>query len=345
MTQPLVSIITPVYNGEKYLEETLLSVFSQTYKHWELIVIDDGSATDACAKICQKYSDKMKYLRQDNRGLSAARNRGIQEAKGEYIAFIDQDDIWLPQKLEKQVAYYLNLREQGKNTGLIFTWLQNISATGEKISQVCYECGGKNYDVLVFADFVGTPSSVLLPRSVLEDVGVFDENIKGNSDWDLWLRISRKYEMYSLNELLTQYRFNGGSLSTNTPLMIKDTFTVVEKVLKAEENVKSLDEETVKAVREYHDKQAGISWKTFAYQNLFTEVPDAVNFRKYMAFAAQYDPALFDWKVRIYQALSYVSPGLCGWIKSLSGKKPGTDHAFWNGDVRHIKRVILKKEA
>src|SRR3989338_1834678 len=123
---PMVSVLIPTFNGEKYLEDAILSVFAQTYKDYELIIVDDGSKTREVEKICKKYYDRLKYIRQENRGISAARNNGIVNSNGKYIALLDDDDLWAPEKLEKQVKYYEELKRQGRNVGLIYTGHQVI---------------------------------------------------------------------------------------------------------------------------------------------------------------------------------------------------------------------------
>ena len=114
---PKVSVIIPAYNSSGFIEDALESVFKQTYRNYEVIVVDDGS-TDKSAEIIGSFSDKrIIYIYQENHGVSVARNKGILESKGEYIAFLDSDDLWLPEKLEKQVAILNN----NKNTGLVYT--------------------------------------------------------------------------------------------------------------------------------------------------------------------------------------------------------------------------------
>ncbi|MFS8117396.1 MAG: glycosyltransferase family 2 protein, partial [Microcoleus sp.] len=102
---PQVSVIIPAYNGDRYIVQAVESVFAQTYTNWEIIVVDDGS-TDETHQVLQPYLDKIRYIYQENRGVAAARNRGIQEAKGEFIAFLDQDDFFLPDKLAAQIALF-----------------------------------------------------------------------------------------------------------------------------------------------------------------------------------------------------------------------------------------------
>ena len=124
---PMVSVIIPCYNCEKYLEEALQSAFNQTYKNYEVVVVDDGSTSNAVAEICRKYKDKLKYFRQENRGQSAAKNAGIYNSSGTYLAFLDADDVWLSEKLDKQVSYYEEFKKEGRRVWLIYTGIQYIT--------------------------------------------------------------------------------------------------------------------------------------------------------------------------------------------------------------------------
>lgn len=308
---PLISIIIPCYNGEMYLDETLRSVFSQTYKNYEIIAVDDGSSTDDVANICNRYKNRLKYIRQENRGLSAARNAGIINSRGQYLAFIDHDDIWLPEKLEKQLKRYEELKKERRSVGLIYTGLQLIAENGTEINKVLYKSSGNNYKALMFIDFIGTPSSVLVERSVLNDIGLFDDEIKSCSDWELWLRIAKKYEIYSLDEFLTKNRNVTGSLSKNTEGMIKDLSFVIEKKFSSEANYNK--------ITAYHKKDFANRWKISAYEYLFAE-KDGKNFRKGMRNGFKYDKSIFSFKDSIYYLLSFFSSDLCLKIRQIMKK-------------------------
>ena len=126
MAKPLVSVIIPAYNSADFIDEALKSVFDQTYKDLEIIVVDDGSTDDTRA-VLEKYGDRVNYHYQDNNGPASARNRGIKLARGKYIAFLDADDLWLPTKLEKQVALFKN-RE---NLGFVTTGVCSFDENGD----------------------------------------------------------------------------------------------------------------------------------------------------------------------------------------------------------------------
>lgn len=194
--QPLVSCIIIFFNpGEKFFIEAIESVFAQTYDHWELLLVDDGSTDESTKIACryaQQYPNKVCYLHHDghqNRGMSATRNLGIHHSQGEYIAFLDADDIWLPQKLEKQVAILESQLEAGMvygSTLMWFSWIGNSQQTKRDFRR----CLGVEPDTLVqpptliklfLADKAKTPGtcSVLLRRELIKNVGGFEESFRG----------------------------------------------------------------------------------------------------------------------------------------------------------------------
>lgn len=335
---PLVSVLISTYNGEKYLDETLHSVFAQTYKNYEVVVIDDGSLTDEVAKICAKYKDKLKYIRQENKGLSLSRNAGIDNSQGEYIAFIDDDDLWLPEKLEKQVAYYEELKTRNIMPGLIYTGLQYISEEGRHQYRCLIRSSGDIYRILIFKNFIGTPSSVMIARSILDDVGLFDEGIKICNDYDLWLRIAGKYKVYSLNEFLTKYRNWAASLSKNIPLITYELHLILEIIL-ASNPGRGLSGGIKNNLTRHYKRDIATRWKNAAYEYLFDR-GDAKTFRKYIRNGYQSDSTLFDLRVAIYYILSFFSVSLCQKIKRLKhGEKGQGKDKFrdWIDDVEALK--------
>jgi len=314
---PLVSIIIPSYGGEKYLEEAIRSVFAQTYRDYELIVVDDGSPFAGVARICRKYEGKVNYVRQENAGQAAARNTAIVKSRGQYVAFLDDDDVWMPEKLEKQVSYYEELEKNGKDVGLIYSGHEHIDERGGLIHRVLLRSSGKNYGALIFMDFVGTPSSVIIKRAVLDDIGLFDEKINNTEDYDLWLRIGRKYEIYSVNEYLIRYRNWRGSASKNAALKIRHHYTLLERVIMAgDENGKPFDEGTQKRLRRRCDHLAAVRWKTAAYEHLYGK-SDGKTFREYIRNGYAADRSLFGLKVLVFYLLSFISPALCKAIRKL----------------------------
>jgi glycosyltransferase involved in cell wall biosynthesis len=183
-----VSVIIPTFNRAKFLKEAVESVFAQSGDGFELIVVDDGS-TDETAKMLEEFGDRVRVLRQENRGVSAARNAGIAAARGEWVAFLDSDDLWKKRKLEKQAAW-VAAHPQVKICHTDEEWIRD----GAKVNQLkkhAKPAGWIFEQCLPFC--VVSPSSVMIHKSVFDDVGVFDETLPACEDYDLWLRIAVKY--------------------------------------------------------------------------------------------------------------------------------------------------------
>jgi len=219
MSNPLVSIIIPVYNGEKFIIETLDSVFAQTYRPIEAIVIDDGSI-DKTAEIVKSYQrlnyqtgtqGSLIYIHQKNSGPSKARNTGIKAAKGDYIAFLDADDLWTPMKLERQMEYITS----NNKISLVFGDMKVFNDKGisadssfkKKGYPPCDERGRvlNAFERLVEKNYIPS-GTVLLKKKCFENAGYFDESISHGEDYDLWLRIALKYQIVTDRQFLV-WRF------------------------------------------------------------------------------------------------------------------------------------------
>ncbi|UCN01111.1 glycosyltransferase [Sulfurimonas sp. SWIR-19] len=191
-----ISVIIPTYNRYKLLKRAIKSVLDQTYTAKEIIVIDDGS-TDATCNI-QKDFPNIIYIYQKNRGVSAARNRGIEIAKSEWIAFLDSDDEFYPQKLQKQVDFH----KANPDILMSYTqeqWVRN--GVTVKIPKKYRKIGKDAFlENLSYCNIA--PSSVMLHKSLLERVGLFDEHLEVCEDYDLWLRITCKHKIGLINEKL-----------------------------------------------------------------------------------------------------------------------------------------------
>jgi len=191
-----VSVIIPTYNRAKFLEEAINSVLNQTYKDFEIIVVDDGS-TDNTKEIIRKFGEII-YIYQKNKGVSSARNKGIKMSRGEYIAFLDSDDLWLKRKLEKQMKIFEKYPEN-KICHTNEIWIRD----GKRINQGKrhQKYGGYIFDKVLPLCII-SPSSVVIKREVFEKVGLFDERLKVCEDYDMWLRICAHYKVYFLDEPL-----------------------------------------------------------------------------------------------------------------------------------------------
>jgi len=193
----LVSVIIPTYNRAAFVVGAVESVMAQTLSDWELVVVDDGS-TDGTEAILAPYSGRLRYIRSGHRGVSAARNLGVWETRGEWLAFLDSDDLWLPRKLERQ----MEALEGHPETPLCYTdeiWVRK----GRRVNPGKRH---KKYSGWIFERCLPlciiSPSSVLIRREVFSELGGFDERLPACEDYDLWLRITSRYPVIFLEERL-----------------------------------------------------------------------------------------------------------------------------------------------
>lgn len=221
-----VSVIIPVFNGEKYIAHALESVYSQTYRNFEVICIDDGS-TDNSAGIIRNFESVI-YHYQENRGIPAARNTGIKLSQGELIAFLNQDDIWFPDKLRFQVNYLLEHPE----VAMVHTNI-SISKNGTTIASELpinnrHKCFSI-FDELYLGNFINS-FTVIVRRECLGVSGLFDEEIRITSDYDLWLRIAANFGIGYQDVVTGTYRLHSNNLSNNPLPVVKDVIKVLKKI-------------------------------------------------------------------------------------------------------------------
>ncbi len=215
---PKVSIIIPTYNRTQYLGKTLSSIFQQTFQDFEIIVIDDGSPSDENLILCQTYK-KVSYIKINNSGGPAKpRNIGIKQAKGKYIAFVDDDDLWLPTKLEKQVA----ILEQNPDFGLVHSCCEVIDENGILQNQIIGRSGTpdvKHGDVSMrmIGNWTVMMPTPLVRKEVIDQVGFFDEIMPAaGEDMEYWSRCSFETKFYYLDEPLALYRIHKTNISSNS---------------------------------------------------------------------------------------------------------------------------------
>jgi len=238
MKNPKVSVIIPVYNGEKYLKETIDSVLKQTYQDFEIIIVDDAS-TDSSPEIIRsfikKYPDKIKlFWHKKNKGCPAAtKNTGIKHAKGDFIAFLDQDDVWLPRKLEKQINILKSNDRLIANftNGYIFDDPKNKAIA----KRWAYITPFPDFYVvrkrLLKENFILSSSSALVRAKILKKAGGFDEKMKLADDYDLWFRLTFYGKFSFIQEPLFNWRFHTESLSFNEEKHINDLIYFFKKIL------------------------------------------------------------------------------------------------------------------
>ncbi|MBD3107627.1 glycosyltransferase family 2 protein [Bacillus sp. AGMB 02131] len=202
----LVSIITPVYNSEKYIGETIKSVLAQTYPNWEMLIADDCS-TDRTAKVIDGFKDsRIKYFRlEKNAGAAVARNKALEKAQGSYIAFLDADDMWKPNKLENQLNFMIE-----NNIGFSFTGYEIVRENQNKIIRVPSKL---NYSQFMKNTIIGT-LTVMINLDIVGEVRLV--NVKKDHDSMTWAKLLREgHSAYGLNESLAYYREVKGSISHN----------------------------------------------------------------------------------------------------------------------------------
>ena len=210
--KPLVSVVIATYNMAKYLPLALRSALDQTYGNVEVLVVDDGSQDDTAAAIEPFLDDpRVRYLVQQNRGQAAAKNHGVREAKGEYIAFLDADDIWMTAKLQLQMPLFA----RNGNVGVVHSRLAYIDEHGQDLGVADNELfRGRVCGPLLIRNFIGFGTTVVR-RECFERLGTFKEHIRMGIDYDLWLRFSTQFEFDFVDRPLLQYRTWSGQMSKN----------------------------------------------------------------------------------------------------------------------------------
>ncbi len=224
---PKVSIVIPAYNAMKYLPETVASVMNQTYQDFEIVLVNDGSSDQIQSWAADQKIPQLRLISQENRGLSGARNTGVRNAQGEYIAILDADDLWEPTKLQKQVQAL----DDAPDVGIVYTWTALVDENGELTGRYYKRHEeGDVWNTLVEFNLVGCGSVPLIRKSCFEVAGDFDENLRSFvEDWDLWLRMARLYRFKVVKEPLVFYRQRPDSASKNWEAMERSYQIVIQK--------------------------------------------------------------------------------------------------------------------
>ncbi|WP_036484352.1 glycosyltransferase [Myxosarcina sp. GI1] len=226
--KPKVSVLVPAYNAMKFLPETITSILNQTYQDFEIIIVNDGSSDCIETWVKQLSDERIQLVSQSNQGLASARNKGLIEARGEYIAFIDADDLWLPTKLEKQVQ----ILDNNQDTGLVYTWIALIDEHSKPQGKLRKNYAqGNVWLELTTHNIVECGSVALVRRECFEKVGLFDIDLpfSCSEDWDMWLRIAADYKFGLVKEPLVYYRCHSNNLSSRWQTMDKSFQIVLKK--------------------------------------------------------------------------------------------------------------------
>ncbi|MBP2076171.1 glycosyltransferase family 2 protein [Oceanobacillus polygoni] len=225
---PLISVITPAYNAERFIGDTIDSVLDQTYANWEMVIVDDRS-TDNTTSIVEEYRKRDNRIKlivlEENSGSAVARNTAMENAKGRYIAFLDSDDRWLPEKLDKQLRFM-----QEKDIAFSFTTYVRILEDGTKTNAISTTPESVNYDDLMKRCVIGC-LTVMLDRDKVGHLKMV--NIRTRQDYVYWLTITKKgFLAYGLPEILAEYRLVGNSISSNKWKAAKRNWYVFRKIEK-----------------------------------------------------------------------------------------------------------------
>lgn len=228
MKKDLISIIVPVYNAEKFLESTIKTVLDQTYQEWELIFIDDCSK-DNSVDVIKKYQKKDNRIaliqNKENSGAAITRNNGIKKAKGKYLCFLDADDLWEKEKLEKQINF---MRE--KDCAFSFTGYEFANENGEPNGKKVYVPNKISYKQALKNTTIWT-STVMFDIKKMSKEDIYMPNVKRGQDTATWWKILRKIDYaYGLNEVLSYYRRTNESLSANKIVALKRTWNLYRNV-------------------------------------------------------------------------------------------------------------------
>ncbi len=227
MSQGLVSVIVPVYNREALVGGTVESILAQSYQSLEIILVNDGSSDNSLSVIQEykaKHPDKIVVIDQQNQGQVASRNNAIRIAKGKYIAFLDSDDLWKPEKLALQIPLFK------ANVGLVYSAIDNIDENGRVLNTVlCDETITGNILPQLLVRNRMTGGTVVVLHEALNKVGLFDEEFSAAENWDLWIRICREYDAGLVNLPLVQYRVHPGNMSKDRMLMLSAKEDIVTK--------------------------------------------------------------------------------------------------------------------
>ncbi|MEP0871645.1 glycosyltransferase [Trichocoleus desertorum AS-A10] len=223
---PLVSVIIPAYNAETTVQETIESVLGQSLQDFELIIVNDGS-TDRTLQVIESIADpRIKVLSYPNAGAAVSRNRGFAHATGEFVAFLDADDLWTPEKLEAQ----WKALQENPNAQVAYSWTDVIDQSGQWLGQGDYTVANGNvYAKLLLCCFIVSGSNTLIRREAYVAVGGFDESLTASQDFDLYLRLAARYQFVAVTAAHVLYRFSSNSMCTNIRRMEETSLAVRER--------------------------------------------------------------------------------------------------------------------
>ena len=310
MTSPLFSVVIPTYNCADKVTRAVESVMAQTFKDYEIWVIDDGSTDDTRAAL-GPFSNQLNYVYQANSGVAAARNRGIRHARGDYVAFLDADDQWYPQKLER-VAQAV---QSNPDVGLCYSQVDFCGRDGSMLwTYHSQDSGVSNYRALLETDYVMT-SSAVVRKSCFAQVGEFDDALSPCEDWDMWIRIARAFPIRLIPETLVAYEYMGaGSLTSGHLRWVEAHDRVMEKAFAADPRLGLAVRRRVGSAVAYR--------KGKIYLAAGGEAAAAQEFRQSMKLRWGNGRSWLYWVVLRHQWVRRVLPGRVKWMLRLPEALP-----------------------
>lgn len=300
---PLVSVVMATFNMGQYLCQAVDSVLNQTFRDLDVHVIDDGS-TDGTGELMARYAHdpRVHYCWQKNSGQTRAKNAGIANSRGQFVAFCDADDFWLPDKLARQ----LPLLEGSSKVGVVYSRRQRILASGQPMAE---RDEGPVFSGDVTAELFKTNfipfGTAVVRRQCLEDLGGFDERYRMGIDWDLWLRISTRYEFQFVDAITYMYRVWPGQMSNNWRGRYEAAFRIMEKFLN--DYPTAVPESVVKRAYAHSYAERG-RYRTLLDSEYWCGMQDAFTALKYEPF---YRPA---WKL-----MARIGATAAGWPRPKMG--------------------------
>lgn len=219
---PHISVIIPAYKAENFIAQTVQTVLDQSYTDFELLIVDDGSPDDQANVIKQleAQDNRVRYIYKENGGVSSARNLGFKQSKGQLLAFLDADDLWFSDNLEKKVQRF----QEDQAFGLVHSNADVINENGQPTGEI--KEGKEGYildDLLAWnGTCIPAPSSILVKREVLEKVGLFHERLSNSADQEFFFRVAKDYKIGKVDAVTWQYRVHGNNMHSNIAVMEKD---------------------------------------------------------------------------------------------------------------------------
>lgn len=267
---PLISIVTPTYNRADFIKYTIESALAQTYPNFEMLIIDDGS-TDITEDVVSRYQDtRIIYEKQANKGQSVARNRAIEKSRGEFICFLDSDDIWFPNKLEISLAAF----RDNPSIDIFYSDRTTIDENGKEISQKNMRRHSGFIASKLLKDNFISMTTVMVRKKCFDELGVFDTNERWAEDYELWLRFASKYCFFYQPIYLAAYRVMENQLSSNKLVRLRANENIILNFLEKYPHVISAKEKKIGLANFYIRKSRFLAeTDTLAsYKSIFTAI-------------------------------------------------------------------------